>query len=100
MAARKKNPHAGSTLRDYVKERKAKDPEFAEAFDRLQLARAIKEARESRQVTQVELAARVGTGQSSIARIESGRVIPKLDVLQRVASSLGMRLEVKFVPVK
>jgi len=43
----------------------------------------------------------VETKQPSIARIESGRALPRLEVLQRIASALGMRLTIDFeeVPV-
>lgn len=93
----KKNPHIGGTLKDFIQEEKTRDPEFAEVFDRLQLARALRMERKRRNVTQVELAKRIGTTQSSVARVESGRGVPKLDFLQRVAAALGMRLEVKLV---
>jgi len=46
-----------------------------------------------------KLADLVGTGQPSIARIESGRTLPKLDVIARIAHALGFELAVTFKKV-
>jgi len=54
-------------------------------FDRLQLARKVKGLREKRKMSQVELAALAGTKQPNIARLESGKVVPRLDFLEKVA---------------
>jgi transcriptional regulator with XRE-family HTH domain len=48
-------------------------------------------------LSQAELAERAGTKQPAIARLESGRVVPRLELLQKIADALGMRLEVRFV---
>ena len=53
-----------------------------------------------RKISQTQLAARVGTKQAAIARLESGRVVPKLDLFDRVARALGKRLDVRFVESK
>lgn len=86
---------------DYVQAKKAKSPAFALAyqieFDRLQLARRIKALREKQDVTQEELAELVGTRQPAIARLEAGNVLPRLDLLERIAHALGTHLDVKFV---
>lgn len=47
-------------------------------------------------IPQAELAARVGTKQPGIARLESGRVVPKLELLQKIAVAAGRKLEVRF----
>lgn len=44
-------------------------------------------------LTQQELARRTGISQPSLARIESGRVIPRLDTATRLLRECGMRLE-------
>lgn len=44
-------------------------------------------------LTQQELARRAGISQPSLARIESGRVVPRLDTAARVLRECGMRLE-------
>lgn len=100
--AKKKNPHVGSAFDDWIAEESAKDPTFARdvaaGVERLRLARHVRALRERRKITQSELAERVGTKQPAIARLESGRGVPKLDFLERIARALGTRLEVRFVP--
>ena len=56
-------------------------------------------ARAAAGLTQAEVAARVGTTQSAIARLESGaqKHSPSIATLQKYAKALGCRLEVKFV---
>lgn len=88
------------TLQQFVTTEKKRDPVFASEFDRLRVARRVRELRELRNLSQTELAARVGTRQPNIARLESGRSLPTLDVLQRVAHALGVQLEVKLVDRK
>ncbi|WP_372636733.1 helix-turn-helix transcriptional regulator [Cohnella sp.] len=43
--------------------------------------------------TQEKLAERTGFQQSAIARIESARIIPKVDTIQTIAKALGLKLE-------
>ncbi len=92
--ARKKNPRVGRSLQDFVAEQRSRDPEFATEWDSRQLARRVRELRESKHLTQEELAARVKTTQSAIARLESGKVMPRLDLLQRIAAAMGLYLTV------
>ena len=94
--ARKKNAHIGRSLEEFVAGQKAHDPEFAEEWDKRQLARRIRNLREAQKLTQGELAARAHTTQSAIARLESGKTTPKLDLLQKIATALGLRLSVDF----
>jgi DNA-binding XRE family transcriptional regulator len=91
MAARKRK-----TVGQYIVERRVRDAEFAEEFDKLQLARKMKELREKAGLSQAQLAARVGTQAPGIARLESGRFAPRLDVLHRIAAALGKRVRIGF----
>lgn len=45
-------------------------------------------------LTQVELARRIGTTQSAIARMENGGTRPTLETLERVAGAVGQELAV------
>ena len=63
-----------------------------EQFNKYRLAQELKAMRENAGLSQKELAERVHTKQPSIARMERARVLPKLDLLQRVARALGARL--------
>ena len=96
--AKKRNPFLGRTLGGFVAEQRALDPEFAAEWDKRQLARRIRDLRESRRLTQAELAARAHTTQSAIARLESGAVVPRLDLLQKIAAAFGLCLRVDFAP--
>jgi DNA-binding XRE family transcriptional regulator len=99
MASRKsRKPGRGTVggdLQADIEARKARDPAygaaFAAAFNRLELARQLREARESRGLTQAELATRLKTSQPAIARMERGHT-PKLAFLERVAKALGATL--------
>ena len=56
-------------------------------------------ARSSAGITQAEIAERIGTTQSAIARLESGRGrhSPSLATLQKYARALGCRLELRLI---
>lgn len=56
-------------------------------------------ARSEAGLTQAEVAARTGTTQSAVARLESGSAkhSPSIATLQRYAGALGCRVEVRFV---
>lgn len=56
-------------------------------------------ARAEAGLSQAQVAERVGTTQSAIARLESGaqRHSPSIATLQKYAKALGYRVEVKFV---
>ena len=65
-----------------------------------QLASWLIDLRRSTGLTQRELALRVKMKQSQIARIESGKQIPKLETIARLAAAAGYRVEVCLVPIK
>lgn len=78
--------------RHYVAERELRDPAFREARAATRAAFAFQlalvRARLDAGLTQQQLAARLGTTQSAVARWENGDVVPKLDTLQRLADVL------------
>jgi transcriptional regulator with XRE-family HTH domain len=47
-------------------------------------------------VSQTEVAARMGTSQSAVARLESGEADVKLSTLERYAAALGQQLDWKL----
>ncbi|ARZ65781.1 helix-turn-helix transcriptional regulator [Streptomyces sp. HU2014] len=49
-------------------------------------------------MSQAELAARAGTGQAFVSRVESGKTIPTLPVLQRLATALECDVALDFLP--
>ena len=76
---------------DYRQEYEALEQEFS-------LADALIEARVKAGLTQEELAARMQTTQSAIARLESGRGLPSSRTLKRFADATGTRLRISFEP--
>jgi ribosome-binding protein aMBF1 (putative translation factor) len=76
---------------DYRKAHRELEPEFA-------LARAVIEARVIAGITQEQLAERMHTTQSVIARLEGGRTRPSTQTLERLAAATGTRLKITFEP--
>ncbi len=85
------------------KEKVLKDPVLKAEYDRLQpeyaVIKAILEARIKKGVTQKEIAKKLGTKQSAIARLESGRANPSVAFLKKLAQALNSHLQIKFIPV-
>lgn len=81
-----------------VRQQLMKDPKVAAAQRQLQpklnLGRQILDLRLARGWTQKELAARAGTKQANISRLENGLLNPSVDMLQRVAEALGAELTI------
>lgn len=76
------------------------DPEVKGEYDRLQpryvLISQLIKARIKKGISQKELAEKIGTKQSAIARFESGNVNPSLEFLQKIALAMGRRLSIQF----
>jgi ribosome-binding protein aMBF1 (putative translation factor) len=77
-----------------------KNPEFMREYDALEeefaLATALIGARAQAGLTQAELAERMGTTQSAIARMEGGKAKPSTTTLAKLAKATGTRLRVSF----
>lgn len=65
-----------------------------ELTPRYELVEQLKAARKAQDITQEDLAARVGTKKSNISRFESGRYNPSLDFVIKVAGSLGKQIQI------
>ena len=80
-----------------------RDPEFKAEWDALeperQIVRAMLMGRERADLTQQQLAEATGIAQADISRLENGTANPSLRTLKRLASGMGMRLKVDFVPM-
>jgi transcriptional regulator with XRE-family HTH domain len=72
---------------------------YEELEDEFAFLDQVLQARAKTGLTQAEVAARAGTTQSAIARLESGarKHSPSIATLQRYARALGYRLEIKLV---
>ncbi len=80
-----------------------KDPEYRKEYDALEgefaLAAEVAKARSRAGLSQAELARRMKTTQSTIARLESGRGKPSTRTLDRFAKATGHRVKISFEPV-
>ncbi len=83
-------------------EKWVREPEYRTCYEALEpefeLARALIEARARAGLTQRQLAERMKTTQSVVARLEGGRVQPSTKTLERFAKATGSRLRISFEP--
>jgi len=85
-----------------LKKRLMQNPEFRAEYEKADvefaLIEALVRARTSAKLSQAELAAKIGTTQSAIARLEGGGVSPSLATLKRYAEATGSKLQIDLVP--
>lgn len=83
-----------------VLEEALKDPEWKKGYDALELEFSIIEQvlrkRLEKGLTQKQLAEKVGTKQSAIARLEGGNANPSVAFLEKVAKALGSKLQISL----
>ena len=78
-------------------------PDVRREYDRIaeefEFLDEILKARAAAGLSQADVAARIGTTQSAVARLESagGKHSPSIATLQRYASALGYKLQVRLV---
>ena len=86
-----------------LKEKMLANPEVAAEYERLgpvyALVGAMVEARHAASLTQSELAAKIGTTQSAVARLENAHHMPSLDMVTHYAAAVGRKLDVRLVVV-
>jgi DNA-binding transcriptional regulator YiaG len=77
-----------------------KNPAFKKEYDALEeefaLARELISARARAKLTQQQVARRMGTSQSAVARMESGRKMPSTTSLQKYAKAVGHHMRIKL----
>jgi len=83
-----------------LKRQLLKDKEVKKNYDELaveyEFAKTIIEKRLQKGLTQEQLAKKIGTKQSAIARLESGHFNPTLDFIGRLAKALNTKVCVSF----
>lgn len=86
------------------KKQALKNPKIRAEYERLQpefaLINEVLRARSEKGITQKDLAERVGTKQSVISRLESGRANPSVAFLKKLAQALNRHLEIRFIQPK
>lgn len=77
-----------------------KDPKVRKALKKIepeyQIARALIRARIEKNLTQKQLASRLGTKQSVLSRVENAKTTPTVSFLKRLAEVLNMNLKIEF----
>jgi len=85
-----------------IKKEWMKDPEFVAEYEALEeefsLASALITARSQADMTQEDVAKKMATSQSYIAKLEGGAVSPTIKALKRYAAATGSRLKIVFEP--
>jgi ribosome-binding protein aMBF1 (putative translation factor) len=66
------------------------------AEDRTRLVRELAEQRQAAGLSQTEIAARMGTSQSAVARLESGTADVRASTLERYAAAVGRQITWKL----
>ncbi len=65
---------------------------------RRELIEELVRARRESELSQTEIAARMGTSQSAVARLESGALDARLSTLERYAAALGRTVDWQIRP--
>ncbi len=100
MARKKTNSDALKILDEMFFESKEAQRELRAAETSLQIARQLYALRIDAGLTQMQLASLVGTSHSVISRLEDDDYEGhSLNLLRKIAETLQMKIEVRFVPV-
>jgi ribosome-binding protein aMBF1 (putative translation factor) len=89
-------------MRDWedFKKELLKDPEFKKEYDALELEYSIIaqviQKRLDKKMSQKQLAEKIGTKQSAIARLEGGNTNPSVAFLEKVSKALGSKLQISI----
>jgi len=88
-------------LDDFIRERTPANPRFPvlveAARERRRLLRELADARRRAGLTQMAVAASMGTSEAAVSRLESGEVDPKVSTVERYAAALGKRLQWRVI---
>lgn len=88
-------------LAELIRERTKKNPNFPKLLEaavrRRELVASLAAKRQEVGFSQELVAARMGTSQPAIARLEAGEVDAKLSTLERFATALGCRIDWQLV---
>jgi DNA-binding XRE family transcriptional regulator len=98
----KKSPYLISYEEEFAKKLQ-RDPKFRELWEAGETRRRVVSAligeRIRQKISQQDLAKRAGVKQPSLARVESGNVMPSLNMLSRLAKAMNASLEIQFKPL-
>ncbi|MDD5801911.1 MAG: helix-turn-helix transcriptional regulator [Solobacterium sp.] len=90
------------TYKEY-KNKCLEDSNFKKEYDDLEpeydIINAMIKVRKEKGLTQKQLSELTGISQADISRIENGTRNPSLEMIKRLATGMGMRLKLEFIPV-
>jgi ribosome-binding protein aMBF1 (putative translation factor) len=100
MASQERVSRSGSTSRSAERHRTRRSPEYRAEKERLApyeaLARMVIARRIRYDLTQEQLADRMGTSVSAVSRLESGQHRPNVETLEKLALAFGERFVFGF----
>ena len=83
-----------------LKKRLMKNPKFRKEYEKVNaefsIVEALIHARTIAKLSQAEVAKRIGTTQSAIARLEAGNTEPTIPRLRRYADATGKKLRIEL----
>lgn len=88
----------GKSFKEYKKEL-LNDPEIKREYDSLAVAKMIYSVRTEANLTQEQLAKRIGTRQANISRVEKGSSNITVDTLSKIAEATGYELVISMKPI-
>ena len=95
-----KNKYISDFDFDAYLKKQLKDPVFKKHYDyygkQLEIAYQILQLRKKKHISQAQLAKKIGTKQSNIARMEAGQQNFSVDILEKIAGALGSDLKIVF----
>ncbi len=81
-------------------EKQLKNAEFKKYYDeygkQIEIAYQILKLRKIKKISQAQLAKKIGTKQSNIARMETGQQNFSVDILEKIAKALDCNLRIVF----
>lgn len=70
--------------------------DYEKEYQRIKLAYEMSQLRKKRKMSQIQLAKKIGTTQSVVARMEAGKQNFSIDTLSKVANALNCEVKVGF----
>jgi hypothetical protein len=93
---KRRNPHWGSTLEDFLNEEGIREAAKAEALTRV-VAWQIAEEMKRQGITKAELAERMNTSRAQVDRILKAKGNVTVETLRRAAALVGRELRLELV---
>lgn len=85
---------------DSIKKKLLKDPKVSKEYDSLRpefsIARALIEARLLSKMTQADVAKKMNTSQSQVARLESGDHMPSMSSIHKYAHAISRNINIEI----